>query len=648
MRYNLNFDISAVCISAVLLIAFYYKRRSSAVAFKSRMFELLAWSGGLASVADILSCLANNADGMLTAKWLTNMAYFMFHSATALFSVLYFIFMAEPMVKMPLRRKLQLYLPYAVEIVLIAFNPLLRIFFYFDSDGKYQRGGFLWICYAIYVYYFLYMVIFVLKKSDFFNTMTQVIVVGTSSIYIIPLLIQLLKPTVLIECFFSVLFIMIVYVVYQTNDNSIDSTTRLLSWQVFESDCKAYITSGQNFSVLMIRLRDSKFISDLFGAQFCSKVYIAFASFISKYVSQGNAYSFGGGVFALCFINESSDPRLVMDSLSERMQEPWGFEEMTTKLSVSMSIISFPVHASSYNSFMELADSILIVDDSRPGVIYADEVAVKDKRRKSNIEKVLVSDHVYRDIEIFYQPIFSEKGKRFEGLEALVRLRDPILGYIMPDEFIPLAEKNGSMIHIGEHIFENVCKFISQNDLESIGIRMVAVNLSVIQCMQTDLVSEIASIMQKYNVNPMLICFEISELAATNPPDIMTENISALNSLGVSFSLDNYGVGLSGLQQLMLMPIRYIKFDSGFIKSALTSERGSVLLKSSMYMSRSMNLKVVAEGVEDSEIARQVKELGFDYYQGYYMSPVCKAVEAVHRIKVLNANLAKTEPDIKG
>lgn len=636
LDFVIYFDISALLISVVLLIALYYRKNNTS--FKSKVFSYLVWTCGFASLADMLAGIVNSYEGWMTCKWLLNMFYYMLHSATAFLSVMYFIVMAEPMVRMSSKRKLQLFLPIALEFVAVSFNPLLKIFFYFDENGSYQRGNFMWICYAVYMYYYLYLIIFVIRRTDFFDRLTQIVVIGSSTVYIVPLIIQMRYPALLVECFAATLFVVVVYVVYQTNDNSMDSTTQLLSLQAFESDCKAYVSTNLNFSVLMIKLRDAKFISEVFGGQFCSKVYQAFASFISKYVRFGNAYCFGGGVFALCFINENTEPRLVMDSLAERMQEPWGFEEMTTKLSVSMSIISFPKHASDYTSFIEVAETVFSGEEK--SVIYADDVAVKDRRRRADIEKSLTSDKVSQDIEIFYQPIFSEKERRFTSVEALVRLKDPVLGYILPDEFIPIAERNGTMILLGEYIFESVCQFISGGKLDELGIGFVAVNLSVMQCMQTDLVSEIASIMQKYNVNPSQICFEITDLSAGNLPDMMMNNINDLHRLGISFALDNYGAGSSELQRIMLMPVRFIKFDGEFIRRALGSDRDIILLKSSMFMSKSINLKIVAEGVENEEIARQVKELGFDYYQGFYIAPVCKAAEAAHKIKVLNSGLS--------
>lgn len=631
MKYNIFFDVCAVCVSAVMLITFYCRKTMSS--FKAKMFEMLIWVGGGAALADILTVFVNTSGYPMTGKWLINMAYYTLHSATSFLVVSYFVVMAEPIVRMSTSRKLQLVLPYAFQVALIAFNPLMRILFYFDENGIYCRGKYLWICYVISFYYIAYVIVFLLTHVDFFDRHVRTIVTGFLLMLIVPIAIQQFRPQYLVECFAAVLLILIIFVLYQTEDDSIDASTKLLSYQAFENDCKAYISSGMNFSVLMIKLRDAKYISDKFGNQFFTKVCYAFANYISQYVRYGNAYNLGGGVFGLCFMNESLDPKNVMDSLSKRMNEPWGFEEMVTKLSVSMSIMSYPLHAPDYTSFMELADSIFYKSASKPSTIYPDDVNVNSRRRKLGIERTLSSEDIGNKIEIFFHPIYSVAEKRFTGIEALARLRDNIMGYVMPDEFIMIAEKSGSMMRIGEYILESVCRFIAENPMDDLGIRSININLSVVQCMQTELVSVVASILQKYDISPSRICFEISEHAATDPPEIMISNIKELHRLGVSFALDNYGREQSGLQQLTVIPLRSIKFDSSFIRRAFASEREKTLLQSSINIAKSIDLDVVAQGIESEQMSQQLSDFAFDYYQGFHFSPVCKSEDIIPTLK---------------
>lgn len=635
LTFCLHFDICALLVIALVLVSFYIKRRASA--FKSRIFEVLIWTGGLATVADIWTVILGDVEGMLTAKWLLNMSYYLLHSSTMFFIVSYFVVMAEPIVRMTLKRKCQLALPIVLLAILIAFNPMLKLLFYFDENGIYHRGKFIWIGYAVAGYYLIFMLIFILRHTEFFERTTRIVVYISTFLSVIPSAIQLSNSSVLVECFGAALYIAMISMLYQANDASSDNSTGLLSRQAFESDCKAYTSTGMNFSVLIVKLRDAKFLSEMFGQQFSLKVNAAFANYISKYVRRGNAFSLGNGAFALCFVNESAEPKFVMDSIGERMKEQWGFEEIKTMLSASMCLVSFPQHAPDFHGFIDLVDEVVSNTSDKSNVIYVDSIEVTDRRRRMSIDRTLRSENVTRVLEVVYQPIYSQKTSRFTHAEALVRLRDPILGYVMPDEFIPIAEKNGTMFRIGEYVIDNVCKLLANGKTDDAGIELIGINLSVSQCMQTDLVSQIASIVQKYDVSPTSICFEITEKVGENPPDIVINNLRELNSLGFKFAIDDFGTGTASMQRLMMLPIGFIKIDKSFIEDAIVSKKTRILLQNSIDIAKSIRLEVVAEGIETEEMAQQVCDaFSVDLVQGFYYSQPCKGLELPFTVKRLN------------
>ncbi len=636
MNYILHYDIAALIIYLPILLVFYGKK--GGLAFKSRIFECLIWSGFLSTVSDIGSTLVNTYDVPMMAKWTINMLYYLCHSSTSFLVASYFVVMAEPIVKMSLRRKCQLVIPFSIQAVLIAFNPMLKVLFYFDANGSYHRGKYILVGYAIAMYYLVYLLIFVLKHTDFFDKSTRIVIYASTLFNLVPLAIQIRVPYVLIECFGVTLYILIINMVFQANDASVDNATKLLSRQSFESDCKAYTSLGSNFSVLVVKLRDAEFIQKRLGPQVWGKMHLAFANYISRFVRYGNAYSLGNGSFVLCFVNESSEPKYVIDNISGRMKEQWGFDGMKTMLSATMCLVSYPLHAPDCHTFLDLVDEVVARKDEKDTIVYVDSIEVVDRRRRSTIERTLNSETLYRALEVVYQPIYSIRQKRYTHAEALIRLRDPILGYIMPEEFIPIAERSGRMSKLGQFVLENVCKLIASEKPEGAGLELIGVNLSVIQCMQTDLVSQIASVVQKYDISPSSICFEITENVGANPPDIVINNVRELNSLGFRFAIDDFGTASVSMQQIMVLPIRYLKLDRSFIEEAFTSEKTMLLLRNSIDIAKSIHLEVIAEGIETKELAKQVADhFDVDYCQGFYYSESCMGRELSSRIKSINA-----------
>ncbi len=157
-----------------------------------------------------------------------------------------------------------------------------------------------------------------------------------------------------------------------------------------------------------------------------------------------------------------------------------------------------------------------------------------------------------QSFEMYYQPIYSIKEKKFVSAEALIRLNDLEHGFISPAVFIPAAESKGLILPIGDFVLESVYRFISELDFERLGLKYIEVNLSVAQCLQKDLPQKIEQLEKKYQVSPDRINFEITETTYENIGDVIHENLQAITARGYSFSLDDYGTGYSNIQRSWL------------------------------------------------------------------------------------------------
>lgn len=200
-----------------------------------------------------------------------------------------------------------------------------------------------------------------------------------------------------------------------------------------------------------------------------------------------------------------------------------------------------------------------------------------------------------------------------------MRLNDKRLGFIPPDEFIPIAEKNGTIIPIGMLVFRNVCEFISAANLQSRGIHFIEVNLSVAQCMQKMLAEQLLEVLEEYQLPTSCINLEITETAAAYSTENLAANMNKLAGTGIHFSLDDYGTGYSSMSSMLELPFDLVKIDKEII-SSLDNERAIIAMNSTISMLKQLRLGIVAEGVETEEQVRFLTEMGCDYLQGYYFS----------------------------
>lgn len=204
--------------------------------------------------------------------------------------------------------------------------------------------------------------------------------------------------------------------------------------------------------------------------------------------------------------------------------------------------------------------------------------------------------------------------------EALVRLKDPKLGEISPTEFIPIAERSGLMITLGNYILEEVCKFISTHNMEELGLKYIEVNLSVVQCMQRDFMEIIHSTINKYKIDKKYICFEITETASNYAPEVFSTNLSMLVDDGHELALDDFGTGYGNLQRMVTTNFAIVKIDKEMIQQTCNSTQLKNAFAKMVSLFHSMNLRIVAEGVETEEQYNFLSKTGVDYIQGFYFS----------------------------
>ena len=259
-------------------------------------------------------------------------------------------------------------------------------------------------------------------------------------------------------------------------------------------------------------------------------------------------------------------------------------------------------------------------DHSATNFKEVDADFVEQMRKEKSMEQMLDEAMKEDRIEVFYQPIFSTKAKKFVSAEALVRMRDRDGKLVPPGAFISVAEANGKILQLGEIVFEKVCRFFTKEQLEQYGLHYIEVNLSVVQCGYPGLAEDYIGIMEKYQINPKYINLEITESASMAAKKTLLENMRRLMEYGVYFSLDDFGTGQSNLNYIVDMPVNIVKFDREMSQAFFQDEKAKYVMNAAMQMIHGMKLKIVSEGIETEDQYLAMEELNIDYIQGYYFS----------------------------
>lgn len=230
----------------------------------------------------------------------------------------------------------------------------------------------------------------------------------------------------------------------------------------------------------------------------------------------------------------------------------------------------------------------------------------------------------------FYQPIVRLSTGALSGFEALVRWRHPRRGLLTPDQFLPLCEEMGLMSDLGAHMMREAAKQLAawRRDHRLAGELTVAVNLSTGEIDRPDLVSDVIGIRRETGLPPGALKLEVTESDVMNDPDRAAIILRRLREAGAALALDDFGTGFSSLSYLTRLPFDTLKIDRYFVRTMATDEGSAKIVSSVVKLGQDLKLEVVAEGVENAGMARQLLDLGCDYGQGFGYAPALSPQEA--------------------
>ena len=278
----------------------------------------------------------------------------------------------------------------------------------------------------------------------------------------------------------------------------------------------------------------------------------------------------------------------------------------------------------SLNNMEELFSFLLFLKkeycNEKERVFPVGESIIEQYKKRFELEQMIADALTEDRVEVFLQPIYSNADQDFTSAEALVRIREKDDSLIPPGTFIPVAEASGQILELGERIFEKVCEFLTSGEALTLGLKVVEVNLSVIQCERKDLAERLIEITEKYDISPSLINLEITETVSISARATLLANMKKLIEYGFRFSLDDFGKGESNLMYVVEMPVSVVKLDYDMTKAFFKSSKARLVVRAVVGMAHGMELKLVAEGIETKEELDAMCHEGIDYIQGFYYS----------------------------
>jgi EAL domain-containing protein (putative c-di-GMP-specific phosphodiesterase class I) len=243
----------------------------------------------------------------------------------------------------------------------------------------------------------------------------------------------------------------------------------------------------------------------------------------------------------------------------------------------------------------------------------------EELHRKVALDNGIKDALLFSEFEMYYQAKVNIKDDSIIGAEALIRWNSPILGHVSPVEFIGYAEESGLIKEIGNFVLKDVFESIALLE-KQFPFLVVSINVSSLQLQEDTFIDSVISLLKSTQANPKMIEFEITETKIMSDIEENIVKLLVLKKLGISISIDDFGTGYSSMSYLQKLPVDIIKIDKSFIDDILISKDSALLTNAMVSLSQALNLKTVAEGVEEEAQKEYLRAIGCDYMQGYLYS----------------------------
>jgi len=406
-------------------------------------------------------------------------------------------------------------------------------------------------------------------------------------------------------------------------DANIDSLTGVYNRFGFTKRLEQLIKNETPLIMLYLDIDNFKNINDSLGHHIGDKVIKEVSSRLKRLLPQQAVLGhLGGDEFGL-ILPEPENNRMV-EMLSDRIisliNQPFDLHHFSKRLACSIGSVAYPGDGNDARILLQNADTAMYEakDRGRNRLIKFNDQMNKEARMRLWLEIELQKALQQNGLEVWYQPKVNARDFSINGAEALIRWKHPVEGYISPGAFIPVAERAGLIEHLGRVVMREVFNTVKRWKIQGILPGRVAINLSPEQFGNPKLIDYMEKLLRTTELDPSCITFELTESAVMSDSDHTLQMLNAIKKLGFSLSIDDFGTGYSSLSYLARFPLDELKIDRAFINEIDTLPKQVTVIENIINLGKSLNLTVVAEGVETQQQATLLSNLNCNSIQGFH------------------------------
>ena len=610
-----------VCLSAILYTMIHSKPEK----LQNKLFLFTVINILITAVCNFLSALAkpymSTSEFMLNLRQGSQYVYFLFHSFLApLFCFYISLITGANYVLGKKKRHFIFEFPMIISFLLVLINPATHWVYYFSEDGEFHRNWAENIIYGIGIMYFLFAVIMLFFYWKVIDRKTKRIMIYFFTLVGLGTLAQFLLMPLHTELFSEAIAMTAIMITIEDEEGRKDSRTKIYNYAALSYDVQKLLSVKRSFYLICIKMQNPMSLMRLVGPANIEMLTEQTVNYLATIVPRYTIYYIGTGTFVILNQDSGYDKSLeIAKTIKGRFNHSWRFQDRDTTFNAAVFCAEIPTDLKTVKDIMMLINGPAPVEHSQMNDVFFGS-GLNYVIRRSQVEGAIINGLNKKSFEVYYQPIYNVSDLSICAGEALLRLHDSEIGDIYPDEFLPIAERSGMIFELGDFVLDEVCKFLNSGIPTEMGIETLNVNLSVVQCIQSNYAERIIELVSKYDISPSKIAFEITESAATTDFDALREFVTKLRARGFRFTVDDYGVGYSNVHSILSLDVDIIKIDRSILWEAEQSEIGRIIMDSSVNMIKRMGKQILITGVETKSQIGLAGEFGVDYLQGYYFS----------------------------
>ncbi|MBR1471183.1 MAG: EAL domain-containing protein [Lachnospiraceae bacterium] len=622
----------------------YFLSRKELQRAQSRIFLWILLNVAFSAVTDIISNYIENAlvatGTLFVIQYATQVIFLVAHQTLSPFYSMYIMMVNGVGVKRRKRFFAQFLLPMFVAILLVLTNPLTNWLFYYDAQSNFQRAPLEYLIYAISGFYLIVSMYYMIRYRKAVSRTTNLALWYFFSFTLVGIVIQFLYPDLKVELFAESISMLGVMLTVENEDEFIDGTSHVYNRRAFQNDNIRMIRTHHKYAVICLNMTNMRFYTRMLDYNDMTEVIRLMVVWLREQDKDITVYRVTPNNLALIVLyHDVEQVGAIVDKIEERFAGGWVFKNVSLDLNVLIRVAMVPEELSEPDLLLELAEENAEVEHLGVQVQRGKELYFITRRVQ--VEEALKRALSEGRFEVYYQPIWDAEKNEICSAEALLRLKDPELGSLSPEELIPIAERNGMISEIGLVVFEEVCAFLSEKRVKRLGLKYIEVNLSIYQLILGNTLERFEELMKQYDIRPEQINLEITETASVNAASSPVGVINDMKRAGFTFSLDDYGTGYSNLTYIISMDFLNIKSDKGLLWDADKNRNSKMLLGDTIRMLRRLGVNVIQEGVETKYQLDFVLEAGANLIQGFYFSQPLRPDAFIDYVEKFNSRQIK-------